>query len=120
MQDPDNAGCFVSRTMWHLAFAAAGTPICRAAEFEGAETADGNLAKPGFLVDTAINFPTPGMILFNYRHGVYDFRGLYDASWASSDGTWTSKDTESVFRLLCDEFNDRADAKGRESELPCT
>jgi hypothetical protein len=109
--DPENDEASISGTLWHVAFGDAGNEIHRAAEFEGAETSDGKLTKLGFLADEALAFPTPAMMFFVYLHGHYEFRGLYDARWVSSDGRWKKISTETVLSVICDEFNDRANSQ---------
>jgi hypothetical protein len=109
--DPNNGEASVSGTLWHVAFGDAGSEIHRVAEFEGAETSDGKLTKIGFLADETLAFPTPAIMFFDYLHGHYDFRGLYDARWVSSDGRWKNLSTEAVLSVICDEFNDRANSQ---------
>jgi hypothetical protein len=104
---PLYGGACVSGVFWHMVFGEFGAPLHRNPEFEGAGTSDGNLGKAGLLIDSALTPLAPGVIAFYCDKGAYRFNGLYDSRWKSAVHGWSNVETETVFDLLCGDYNSR-------------
>ena len=105
--DPSNGGACISGICWHVAFGEFDTPIYRNPEFEGAGTLDGNLRKAGLLTNSGLTAVVPGLITFYYDQGAYRFHGLYDSRWKNDVQGWSNVETETVFDLLCGDYNSK-------------